>query len=169
MLAFILLNRFSKLFANLRLGRVFINFSFWIYLFIILIFNDTERFSYLSFMQLANLSHFRFISIVFQAISVLVIGLWMILCCSLYMMCTYFHKKKTIDMGNFRCTPSSLFVITFRYALKPIIQASIHYFLWSDTGLQIILLFVVEIGSFFISVYSHVLKKLVKTRLVFAI
>lgn len=120
-------------------------------------------------MQLRNLFHFRFMSKVYQSLSVLVIGLWFILCCVLYMMCTYFHKKRTIDMGNFKCKRSSLFVITFLFAFKPITQSAIHYFLWSRTDLQIIFILTVKLVSFFICASVQIMKKVVKSKITFVV
>lgn len=166
---FALLNRLSKLLVKFRVGRIFINFSFWIYFVVIVVFNDVQKLSYLSFMQLANLYRFKFTGALLQAASITLIGLWLLLCCSLYLMCCYFHTKTTIDMGNFRCTLSSLFLVTFKYALKPVVQGAIHYLVWSNTLLQISLLFSVEIVSFFLCAYSQMRKKIVKIKTVFSI
>ena len=155
---FFLLNRIYRLLSKCRVRarRILANFSFWIYLFLILVFNDVSKFVYISSMQLSNLYRFNYNGVLLQSISVLAIGLWLLFCCSLYLLFRYFHKKTTLDMGNFRCNPSGSLVITFRYAIKPLVQGAAHYYAWSNTALQILLLFSFEVVSFCICCYCQV-------------
>lgn len=51
----------------------------------------------------------------------------------------------------------------------PVVQGAIHYLVWSNTLLQISLLFSVEIVSFFLCAYSQMRKKIVKIKTVFSV
>lgn len=140
-IVFVLFNLLFRLSFNYKISLLFRIFSFWFYLLGMILLNDSERLAYLSFLQFESVSHFDTDTALLQAVSVVLIGLWFILCISLYLIYSYLYRSKLCYfLANMHLMGYSVAGMVLKFVIKPILQGAVHCILRSQSGVQLSLL-----------------------------
>lgn len=162
---FILFNLLFHLSSDYKVSLLFRVFSFWFYLLGLIVLNDSERLAYLSFLQFENISHFDTSTVLLQGLSVGLIGLWFVLCISLYLIYSYLYRSKlSYFLANMHLMGYSIVGIVIRFSIKPILQGAVHCLLRNQPDVQLSLLVVIELTVFLCLGWLNIRHGIVKAK-----
>lgn len=154
-----------KLFRTRRANKILSIFKYKMYLVSIIALNDTEMLAYLSFSQLLALFHFDGASLLQQALSVLLIGAWLVVCFSVYPLTRAFCSRKATHFMNGLTSHSlSTLVLLLKFVAKPLLQGAVHCLLWASPTYLLGCLSLLELALFCVFGLLHVRHRLVLTK-----
>lgn len=147
---------------------IFRNFSFWLYLFGVILLGNIQRITFLFFIQMQNLYSFGIASKLTLALSIILMGVWIGLLISLLPLYRYFYGKlEKYFYVNISRFDEILALMINSEVLKAMFQGIVHASLLEDHFTQIIYLILIEFFFFIIATVCQMKYRFIKCKMIF--
>ena len=128
---FVLLNRIFHCFKKYFFSKFLRIYSFWLQLMVIIIMSNSNKISFYIANYFELLFSLTFNYKMLHAVSISMVGLFIIVLVSFYYLNLYFCKDLSkYFLGNMYRVHGAYGYCTLRYSIKPLIDASVHTFLY---------------------------------------